>query len=171
MRKMKSLLIAAVMFLGVSSTSAIAQTKVAHINLSELIPLMPELKAANEELKKMGESFEKDYQAMANEYRTKAEKYSSEAKTAGDVLNETRGKELQDIEERIMNFRQTAQTQLSEKEVALQTPILEKARLAIQKVAKAKGYDLVLDSTPGAGVLMATNGDLLQDVKTELNIK
>lgn len=170
MRKLKNLVIAAVLFLGVNA-SVTAQTKVAHINLSELIPLMPELKVAQDQLKKMGEGFEKDYTAMTTEYRTKAEKYSAEAPTAGDALNETRGKELQDLEARIMKFQQSAQAELAKKETELQSPILEKARLAIQKVAKAKGYELVLDSTPGAGVIMATTGDIMVDVKAELKIK
>ena len=170
MRKLKSLVIAAALFLGVNATVN-AQTKVAHVNLSELIPLMPELKSASEQLKKLGEGFEKDYNAMTAEYRTKAEKYSAEAATAGDATNEIRGKELQDLEARIMKFQQSAQSELAKKEAELQAPIIEKARVAIQKVAKAKGYDLVLDSTPGSGVLMATNGDILNDVKAELKIK
>jgi len=170
MKKLKSLVIAAVLFLGVNS-SVNAQTKVAHINLSELVPLMPELKAAQDQLKKLGEGFDKDYRAMTEEYRTKAEKYSGEAKTAGDALNETRGKELQDLEARIMKFQQTAQAELANKEVELQAPIIEKARLAIHKVAKAKGYDLVLDSTIGGPVLMAETGNILPDVKAELKIK
>jgi len=170
MKKLRNLVIAAALFLGVNS-NVNAQTKVAHINLSELIPLMPELKAASEQLKKLGEGFEKDYNSMTAEYRTKAEKYNNEAKTAGDALNETRGRELQDLEERIMKFQQSAQAEIAKKETELQAPIIEKARQAIQKVAKAKGYDLVLDSTPGGGVLMATSGDIIQDVKTELKIK
>ena len=48
MRKLKNLVIAAVLFLGVNA-SVTAQTKVAHINLSELIPLMPELKVAQDQ--------------------------------------------------------------------------------------------------------------------------
>lgn len=170
MKKLKKLVLAVVLVLGINSTIS-AQTKVAHINLSELIPLMPELKSAQEQLKKLGEGYEKDYTVMTNEYRTKAEKYSAEAQTAGDALNETRGKELQDLESRIMKFQQSAQAELAKKEAELQAPIIEKARLAIHKVAKAKGYDLVLDSTPGAGVIMATSGDIFQDVKTELKLK
>jgi len=50
-------------------------------------------------------------------------------------------------------------------------PIIEEARLAIQKVARAKGYEFVLDSTPGAaGVLMADGYDLMPDAKAALGI-
>ncbi|RRJ89926.1 OmpH family outer membrane protein [Paenimyroides tangerinum] len=170
MRKLKSLVIAAVLFLGVNSNMT-AQTKVAHINLSELIPLMPEVNAAQDQLKKLAEGFDKDYKAMTAEYQTKAEKYGKEAPTAGDALNETRSRELQDFGARIEKFEQTAQAEIQKKQIELNTPILEKARLAIHKVAKAKGFDMVLDSTPGAGVIMADTGDIFQDVKAELKIK
>jgi len=169
MRKLKSLVIAAALFLSVNATVN-AQTKIAHINLSELVPLMPEVKAAQDQLKKLADGFDKDYKAMTTEFTTKAEKYGNEAATAGDALNETRSKELQDFRERIAKFEQTAQAELEKKQVELNMPILEKARLAIHKVAKAKGYDMVLDSTPGAGVIMANTGDIFQDVKAELKI-
>ena len=43
--------------------------------------------------------------------------------------------------------------------------------MAIQKVARAKGYQYVLDSTPGAGgVIMADGYNLLADVKADLGI-
>ena len=45
---------------------------------------------------------------------------------------------------------------------------MEKAQKAIQKVAKAKGVNYVLDATTGSGVLFAEGIDLLADVKKEL---
>lgn len=42
---------------------------------------------------------------------------------------------------------------------------MEKAQAAIKKVAKEKGFNYVLDSTTGSGVLVADGTDLLADVK------
>ena len=39
---------------------------------------------------------------------------------------------------------------------------------SLDKVAKAKGYQYVLDSSTGSGVLLADGPDLLADVKKEL---
>jgi outer membrane protein len=69
---------------------------------------------------------------------------------------------------RIQQYQQTAQKELQQKQEDILKPILEKARLAIQKVAKAKGYQYVLDASTGSGVLMAEGPDLLADVKKEL---
>ena len=55
-----------------------------------------------------------------------------------------------------------------EKQESIYKPILEKSRTAIQKVAKAKGYQYVLDSSTGSGVILADGPDLMADVKKEL---
>ena len=47
-------------------------------------------------------------------------------------------------------------------------PLIDKARAAIQKIAKQQGFDYVLDATPGGGVIMAEGKDLMADVKKEL---
>ena len=50
-------------------------------------------------------------------------------------------------------------------------PVLEKARTTIQKVARAKGYDYVLDSSEGSVVIfMNPESDLMEPVKAKLGI-
>ena len=90
MRKVKSLLIAAVLFFGVSQTNVMAQSKTAHINVQDLVTELPEMKKAGEDLKKIGESYEKDFATMMTEYQNKIKKYQDEAQTAGDIKNQER---------------------------------------------------------------------------------
>ena len=166
MKQLKTLAIAIVLFIG---TQVSAQTKVAHIDLQVLMTSMPEMKTAQDQMKKIQETYDKDYKNMVTEYQTKLQKYEQEAPTAGDALNETRSKEMQDMGSRIQQFEQTAKKELGQKELDLYKPIYEKAQKAIQKVAKAKGVNYVLDATTGSGVLFAEGGiDLLADVKKEL---
>lgn len=167
MKQFKSLLIAAILFIG-ASQAASAQAKVAHINVQELMTNMPDMKAANTQLENIGKTYDTQYRTMVTEYQNKIQKYEKEASTVGDAVNQTRQKEVQDMADRIQEYQQTAQRELQQKQEDILKPILEKARLAIQKVAKAKGYQYVLDSSTGSGVLMAEGPDLLADVKKEL---
>jgi outer membrane protein len=167
MKQLKSLLIAAILFIGAGQAVS-AQAKVAHINVQELMSTMPDMKAANTQLEKIGKTYEAEYKTLVQEYQTKIEKYEKEAPTVGDAMNQSRQKEVQDMGDRIQQYQQTAQQELQKKQEDVLKPILEKARLAIQKVAKAKGYQYVLDSSVGSGVLMAEGPDLLADVKKEL---
>lgn len=165
MKQLKTLAIAIVLFIG---TQVSAQTKVAHIDVQALMTSMPEMKTAQDQMKKIQDTYDKDYKNMVTEYQTKLQKYEQESATAGDALNETRTKEMQDMGNRIQQFQQTAQKELSQKEMDLIKPIMEKAQAAIKKVAKEKGFNYVLDSTTGSGVLVADGTDLLADVKKSL---
>ena len=165
MKQLKSLVIVVVLFIG---TQVSAQTKVAHIDVQALMISMPEMKTAQEQLKKIQETYDKDYKSMVTEYQTKLQKYEQESATAGDALNETRSKEMQDMGARIQQFQQNAQKELGQKEVDLLKPIMEKAQNAVKKVAKAKAITYVLDATTGSGVIVADGEDLLVAVKKEL---
>ncbi|PZR20999.1 MAG: hypothetical protein DI539_09115 [Flavobacterium psychrophilum] len=170
MKQLKSLLIAALLFAGASQAVS-AQAKVSHINVQELMTNMPEMKAANAQLEKLGKTYDTEYETMVTEYQNKIKKYDAEANTVGEAVNKTREAEVQDMRTRIQQYQQTATTELQKKQEEIVKPILEKARTAIQKVAKAKGYQYVLDSSTGSGVLLADGPDLLADVKKELGFK
>lgn len=166
MKQLKSLVIVVILFIG---THVSAQTKVAHIDVQALMTSMPEMKIAQDQLKKIQENYDKDYKNMVTEYQTKLQKYEQESATAGDALNQTREKEMQDMGTRIQQFQQTAQKELGQKEVDLMKPLFEKGQKAIQKIAKAKGVNYVLDSTsPGTVLYMEGGIDLMDDVKKEL---
>jgi len=168
MKTFRKLLFTAFLALSVSFVSQAQE--IAHINAQELVAQMPEYKSANDQLLKMRESFAKDYQQMVEEFQTKATKFQQEEQTAGDAVNQTRMQELQDLQNRVQQLELNADSELGKKQEELLKPVLEKATTAIQKVARAKGYKFVLDSTMGSGILMADGPDLMADVKKELGI-
>jgi outer membrane protein len=166
MKQLRTLFIAIVMFFGAQVTNA--QTKVGHIDVSALMTTMPAMKAAEAQLTKLREGYDTEYKKLVAEYQTKAAQYQKEAETAGDLLNQTRSQEMQDMGTRIQKYQDDASKSLQDKQIELQKPLTEKALAAIQKVARAKGVQYVLDSTVGSGVLLADGMDLLADVKKEL---
>ena len=72
------------------------------------------------------------------------------------------------MEQSIRQYQAQAQQELQKKEFDLLKPITEKAQAAINKVAEALGFDYVLDSTQGQGVIVAKGADLMEEVKKEL---
>ena len=111
-----------------------------------------------------------EYKKMVEEYQGKLKKYDAEASTVTDAVNQTRQQEVQDMAKRISDYQETAQKDLQKKESDLMKPITDKVKASIQKVGKAKGYQYVLDSATGNGVILADGFDLLMDVKKELGI-
>ncbi|WP_452225150.1 OmpH family outer membrane protein [Lacinutrix chionoecetis] len=167
MKQIKTLLIAAVLFFGATSLTN-AQSKIAHINTTELIQAMPQMKTAQAEMEKVGKTYESDIAAMRADLKSKMTRYESEASNKTQEENEKRLIEVQTDQQNIQQYATNAQEQLQKKEFELLKPITEKAKAAILKVAKAQGFNYVLDSAQGGGVIMAEGKDLLADVKKEL---
>lgn len=168
MKHLRTILFATALCLGTVSFSQ-AQSKVAHINTAELIQAMPEMKAAQSELEALGKTYEADMQSSITEYQNTVKQYEAEAATKTDEENQKRGIELQEKQQRIQQFRADAQQDLQKKEFDLLKPITEKAKTAILKVARAQGFDYVLDSSQSL-VIMSDGKNLLDDVKKELGI-
>ena len=166
MKHLKTLLFAVALIVGTSFVNA--QSKIAHINTQELVNAMPDMKIAQAELEKMAKTFQTDIQSMGTEYQNKMKQYEAEASTQTQEENAKRAQEVGTMENTIRQYQANAQQELAKKEAELLEPIYKKAKDAIVKVAKAQGFQYVLDSTAGQGVILAEGTDLLTAVKQEL---
>ena len=169
MKKFRTLLVACAFVIGASSFVN-AQSKTAHIASQELVEAMPAFKAAKSEIEKLNKTYEAEIRNMVLELQNTIKKYSQEAETKTDDENLKRQQEIQATEKSIGEYRQNALQDLQKKEVELMKPIYETARTSIQKVARAQGFEYVLDSTTGTGVILADGKDLMADVKKDLGI-
>ncbi|HRG18016.1 MAG TPA: OmpH family outer membrane protein [Flavobacterium lutivivi] len=164
MRRLKSLLLAAVLFVGASQTIN-AQAKTAHVDVNEIISKMPAMLDAQKQLEKLSATYDAEYKTMAEEYQNKIKKYEQEASTVTDAVNQTRQTEVQDLIKRITDYRDNAQKELQKKESDLVKPLMDKIKASIQKVGKAKGFQYVLNV---ADLLLADGPDITADVKKDL---
>jgi len=145
-----------------------AQSKVAHIDSQQLISEMPEVVNAQKELERIQKTYTTEIESSIKEYQTKFQTYTADAENQTEVTNAARQKELAGMEQNINQFRETAGQDIQKKQAELMRPLIDKARAAIQKIAKQQGFDYVLDAAPGGSVIMAEGKDLMADVKKEL---
>lgn len=164
MKQIKTLLIAALFMFGANQTIN-AQAKTAHVDVSEIMAKMPAMLDAQKQLEQLSGTYDSDYKKMVEEYQAKLKKYEAESATVTDLINGDRSKEVQDMQKRIVDFRDNAQKELQQKESDIVKPLMEKVRASIQKVGKAKGYQYVLD---GSTLLLAEGPDLTADIKKDL---
>lgn len=169
MKQIKTLLIAVSLILGLSNV-ANAQSKVAHIASQELVNLMPQYKSAMGELENLQKTYDAEIKNMMTELQNTAKRFQAEEASKTQEENAKRAVEIQNTERTIAEYRNNALKDLQKKEIELLKPVIEKARQTVQKVARAKGYSYVLDSTTGTGVIMADGYDLMPDVKADLGI-
>lgn len=142
-----------------------AQAKTAHVEVNEIISKMPAMLDAQKQLEKLSGTYDAEYKTMVDEYQNKLKKYEEEAATQTEASNETRAKEMQDMQKRIVDYRDNAQKELQAKEADIMKPLYERVKASIAKVGKAKGYQYVLNSE---GLLLADGPNLTADVKKDL---
>ncbi|MFN3943273.1 MAG: OmpH family outer membrane protein [Flavobacterium sp.] len=163
MKTAKLFLIALVTFIGTQFTNA--QSKIAHVDVQDIITNMPAMKDAQKQLEQLSKTYEGEMKVMIEEFQKKLGKYQEEAETVDDKTNEARTKEMEDMDKRIKDYRSTAQKDISDKEEALMKPIYDKVRASIEKVGKAKGFEYVFDKT---SALLANGTNITADVKKDL---
>lgn len=169
MKQVRRIAVALVLFIAVTSFVN-AQDKIAHIDVTQLLSSMPEMKAAEAELKKLQETYSADIESSMTEYKNKTTQYENEAPSKTREENEKRAIELQGFEKSIVDAQRAAQQELGKKQAELLQPIMEKAKAAIEKVSAAQGFDYVIDAQAGGPIIVAQGKDLLPEVKAELGI-
>lgn len=153
----------------ISSFTAAAQ-KVAHINLDSLISLMPESKVAQQSVQDYAKQLEQQVTAMQTELQAKYEDYQAKSKDMAELVRASKEKELNDLNQRITDFQQQAQADYQKKSAELSKPVYEKAKKAIDQVAKDNGYKYVLDTSTGLVLYSEPTEDIINLVIKKLGI-
>ena len=147
-----------------------AQNKIGHINTGELLVLLPDYKKANDSLETFSKVLQEQLETMSQELQSKYGAYQQNAPKMAASLREVKEKELTQMQQNIEQFRQGAQTEVSNMEQNLLEPIIKKIKDSIAKVAKAEGYSYVIDTSTGAVVYFPDSNNLMGMVKKDLGV-
>ena len=144
--------------------------KFGHINTQELFAQMPEVNQIKLKMDTIQNQYEMQLASMNEEIQRKAQDYQAQEATMPDAVKQIRQQELQEMQQRIQLFYQTAEQDIQKKQQELLLPVHEKMTKAIQKVGERDGYTYIFDSAAmvhiGADAIDATPA-----VKKELGIK
>ncbi len=147
--------------------------KYGHMNLGNLLKIMPETKQANEELKIYTDSLSAKHDSLTKasqrDYSKLEEEYYSGSVTP--LQNQERQAELQKQQEFIQKFERESQIIENLKREELLKPILDKVNQTIKNVAKANGFIMVVDSSSGTMLFADESIDIMPLVKTALGLQ
>jgi outer membrane protein len=171
MKNLIKVFVVAVMVM--ASAGMVSAQKVGHINLQELVTLLPDAKKANTDLDTLQSTLLREIDRKTAEIKIKYDAYKADM-AKGVMLpsvQKSREDELNNLQTSLQTFQYQAQDDMDKKRQELFKPIITKAQDAINNVAKEKGYTYVLDSSAGT-ILFSTDGDdLMPAVKTKLGLK
>jgi len=167
---MKKSLIAIAICLFALGSSAMAQknVKLGHINSQELMQIMPGRDSIQSVLQKEVAELESTLKTMYAEYESRSNDYMQNQTGWTELIRQTKQREIQDMETRIREFQQNAQTKMQEREAELTKPIIDRAKKAIEDVAREGNYTYVFD---GATLLYSQDSeDIMPQVKKKLGL-
>lgn len=167
----KTIKLVALIILIAAGTIQAQTLKFGHINSTVLLGQMPETKLADSTLQKFGASLESQLKTMTNEYQSKISDFRAGEATMAEPIKEMKAKEINDLEQRIQDFQDSAQQSLQKKKEEIYTPIIKKAEDAIKAIAKEKGYSYIFDTSVGVVLYAQESDDILPQVKTKLGLK
>jgi len=148
-----------------------AQTKIGHINFTEIVRALPEFKTVASQIDIYQKQFIDQLTAMNTEYQSKGQTYQKNVATMNDAAKTAAQAELADIQKRMQDLQTSAQSQVDAKSNELYKPLADKAKAAISEVAKEKGYTYVLDSSQVQLLVSPDADDLTAAVKAKLGLK
>lgn len=168
MKKIALIAIMAFFALGVNAQSL----KFGHINTQELVYLTAESDSARVRLIAYQKDLQEEMESMQTEYANKLNTYQQKQATWTAAIKESKEAELQEIIQRVQQFQQTAQQDLAQLEANLYKPIYEKARSAVEKIAKEKGLSFVFETSTNPVVYYneAQSVDILPLAKAALGV-
>lgn len=132
------------------STGLMAQSyKFGHINMQELVALMPERDSAMVKLENFGKELEETIQGMQQEFNAKYQTYNQKSATWTAAILEAKTKELQEMRARLEQFNESAQQDFANMQQQLLAPIIQKANETVENLGKEGGFIYIFDLSAG----------------------
>ena len=143
--------------------------KFAVINTNPLISALPEVKSVNEQLESANAKYQEEFTKLQSEFQKKFEEFQALDASTPQSIKDRRIQEVQELENKINQFRETASQDLNRQQQQLMAPIQEKVLKAIQSIGQEGGYTFVFENMvplyTGADVK-----DITDEVKARLGV-
>ena len=159
------------MLMFIAPMSVFAQ-KFGHIKRQEIVNVMPEYTKAQTDIKTMEKQYQDEVQRAVDDLNKKYAAFQEEQANLPQNIKDRRMKELQELNEKGMQYQQDAQQQLSQAWMEMLQPIIKKVDDAIKAVGQEGGYVYIfdLDSTDIPFVNETLSTDVSAAVKSKLGL-
>ena len=163
--KKLSVLFAAVMML--VTAGAVNAQKVASMDYETVLAAMPETKKMTTDLDTFSKTKGDELQKQAEAFQKEVQQYQADGAKMTEAQRNAKQSELEKKQQNLQQLQQTAQNDLAQRRDTAVKPIIDKLNNAVAKVAKANGFDFIIDST---ALIYKGGPDATPLVKKELGL-
>lgn len=167
MKKIMTLAVCAMLALTASAQ------KFGNINMGDVFESMPERAQVQKEMEELQAKYETELSKMGDEYQKKVSDFVAEQDKLEKNIAEARAQEIEQLQQRIQNFREMAAKDLQTQQQNKVSPIIEKINKAIQAVGEKEGFTYIFDLSANNILYFSPSQcvDVLPLVKKELGIQ
>ncbi len=142
------------------------------VDIEAIIPNMSEYAAVQTQVNAASTKYQEEFDKLQEEMNKKMSEYQNLEKdaTTPESIKERRIQEMQELNEKINQFRNTAQQDLQRQQAQLMAPVEQKFNEALTAVGQEGGYTFIFP----VGVAMYTGTDVVDvtaAVKAKLGVK
>lgn len=150
---------------------AVNAQKFGHITSEMLLQAMPEFDSAQQKVQDLRTQYDLDIENMQVEINKKIEEFNQSESIMSDLIREAKASEIQEMQVRLQNYAQTAQQDLQQQSSVMIQPVMDKARTAINEVAKENSLLYVFDLSQGNPIYTSEESlDLMPLVRAKLGL-
>ena len=154
------------------SIVAMAQSKFGYVSYMEIVKALPEYSIVEVHLDELQAKYEAEIERSDREFHQKYTDFIETQSQFPDNIRMKRHKELQELMERSIAFKDEVREAMREARREMMQPLFDKVDEAVMKICVDKGYDYVLNTDNNVYIAInPRNGkDITAKVKAELNI-
>ncbi|MBQ8676231.1 MAG: OmpH family outer membrane protein [Bacteroidaceae bacterium] len=141
-------------------------SRFAYISYGEVLKSMPAYAAAQKSLADLRANYDNELKRTDEEFSKQFAEYVDGQRTFPENILLKRQKELQQLMEQGLEFKEEARRLLAQAEVELMQPVNKQLKEVIAKIAKERGYAFVLNTDNNAAPFV--DGELGDDITADV---
>jgi outer membrane protein len=151
----------------------VAQNKFGYVSYEALYKSMPEYQEAQNTLENLRKKYDSEAERSETDFNKKFTEFLQGQKEFPEIILQKRQKELVELMERGIQFRNDMKELLKNAEKELMEEVTQKLNAAIRKVGTEKGYSYIINTDNNACPFInpEQGEDATEAVKAELNIR
>ena len=166
----KLILVLSLVFRGVSvSLAADAPVKLGTVDMQKALQAVDEGRKAKSQLEKEFNERKKSIQAEEASIRKAGEEFKKQSAVLTDEAKAKKNSELQERMMKLQELTMRSQQDIQKKERELTDPLIKRLRIVIEKIAKEKGYTVVLEKNENTVLYSPEKDDLTTEVVSAFN--
>ena len=159
--------------LALVSMTVAAQSKFGYVSYGEILKALPEYSLVSTHLDELQAKYEAEVERADREFNQKHAEFIEEQSKFPDNIRMKRHKELMELMEKSMAFKDEINNAMREARREMLKPLRDKIDEALQQLCEDEGYDYILDTDESAYVAInpKRGKDVTDKLKSALNIE